>query len=181
MNARQAETVERLLEAGAAELRERGLDAMTIRTVAHRAGVSPATAYTYLASKDHLFAQLFLRHLQENPAPVPVAGEPAANLRAVVRSMADMLAGAPEVAAAATRALLGNDPDVARLRLRIGADYVDRFRRALGDEADPAALDTLTYLFSGAMLQAGMGLLGYAEMGERLEASVELLMAGRAV
>src|SRR6478672_388426 len=175
LNARQVETVERLLEAGTAELAERGLDAMTIRTVAHRAGVSPATAYTYLASKDHLFAQLFLRHLEANPAPEPVPGEPVANLRSVVRSMADMLAAAPEIAAAATRALLGSDPDVARLRLVIGADYLGRFQAALGDEEGEGVLDTLTFLFSGAMLQAGMGLLTYAEMGDRLEVSVQLL------
>ena len=179
LNPRQAETVQRLLDAGAAELRERGLDGMTIRTVAHRAGVSAATAYTYLASKDHLFAQLFLQHLQQNPAPEPLPDQPLANLQAVVRSMADMLAAAPEIAAAATRALLGSDPDVERLRLRVGADYVERFRAALADEAEPAVLDSLTYLFTGAMLQAGMGLLTYEEMGERLEASVELLMGGR--
>src|SRR4051812_8581240 len=163
LNARQAETVEKLLTAGAAELDEVGPEALTIRTVAHRAGVSPATAYTYLASKDHLFAQLFLRHLQADPAPEPVPGEPVANLQAVVRSMADMLAASPQIAAAATRALLGSDPDVARLRLVIGADYLARFQAALGDEAGEGLLDTLTFLFSGAMLQAGMGLLTYAE------------------
>ena len=179
LNARQVETVERLLEAGASELAERGLDAMTIRTVAHRAGVSPATAYTYLASRDHLFAQLFLRHLQANPAPAPVPGKPVANLRAVVRSMAEMLAAAPEIAAAATRALLGSDPDVAQLRVVIGADYVARFQAALGDEAEDGLLDTLTFLFSGAMLQAGMGFLSYAEMGDRLQTSVQLLMGER--
>ena len=168
----------RLLEAGSAELTERGLDAMTIRTVAHQAGVSPATAYTYLASKDHLLAQLFLRHLQAHPAPEPVPGESVANLRAVVRSMADMLASAPEIAAAATRALLGNDPDVARLRVQIGADYVARFESALGQQAVPEILDTLTFLFTGAMLQAGMGFLSYAEMGDRLETSVQQLVGG---
>ena len=66
LNARQAETVERLLAAGPEELRAVGHEALTIRTVAQRAGVSPATAYTYLASKNHLFAELFWRFLAED-------------------------------------------------------------------------------------------------------------------
>ena len=71
LNPRQAETVERLLVAGEAELDEVGPDALTIRTVAQRAGVSPATAYTYLASKHHLFAELFWRRLVTDPGPEP--------------------------------------------------------------------------------------------------------------
>ena len=69
LNARQAETVERLLAAGLEELRAVGHEALTIRTVATRAGVSPATAYTYLASKNHLFAELFWRFLAERRRP----------------------------------------------------------------------------------------------------------------
>jgi hypothetical protein len=65
------------------------------------------------------------------------------------------------------------------LRLVVGADYVARFEAALGGRAESAVLDTLTFLFSGAMLQAGMGFLSYAEMGDRLETSVQLLMGER--
>ena len=61
LNARQAETVEKLLAAAERELADSGTDALTIRTVAGRAGVSPATAYTYFGSKNHLFAELFHR------------------------------------------------------------------------------------------------------------------------
>ena len=63
VDGRRAETLERLLEAGAEELRAVGHEALTVRTVAARAGVSPATAYTYVASKNHLFAELFWRYL----------------------------------------------------------------------------------------------------------------------
>ena len=66
LNPRQVETVDRLFAAGLEELRAVGHEALTIRTVATRAGVSPATAYTYLASKNHLFAELFWQFLAED-------------------------------------------------------------------------------------------------------------------
>jgi hypothetical protein len=58
--------------------------------------------------------------------------------------MARMLAGRPAVAAAATQALLGSDPDVARLRLRIGREFNRRFEVALGERADGPLLEVLT-------------------------------------
>ena len=177
INARQAETVERLLVAGADELRAVGSEALTIRTVANRAGVSPATAYTYLASKNHLFAELFWRFLAEDDHE-PAGSTSTERLQSVTRHLADRLAGSPELAAAVTPALLGTDPDVDRLRLRIGATFVDRFRAALGDSADAAVLETLALAFSGALLQSGMGLMTYTEMGDRLDVVVAVIMKG---
>src|SRR6478735_333237 len=153
LNARQAETVEKLLAAGADELRAVGHDALTIRTVATRAQVSPATAYTYLASKNHLFAELFWRHLAEQQA---------------------------ELAAAATSALLSTDPNVERLRIQIGSEFIDRFTVALGDAAEPALVETLVLALSGALLQGGMGLLTYTEMGDRLDSVAAVIMKGNA-
>lgn len=179
LNARQAETVERLLVAGDEELRAVGHEALTVRTVAQRAGVSAATAYTYLASKNHLFAELFWRFLAEDET-APVGDEPVERLQSVTRHLALRLAGAPELAAAVTPALLGTDPDVERLRLRIGAEFVGRFRAALGEAADDAVVETVALAFSGALLQAGMGLMTYTEMGERLDAVVAVIMRGNA-
>jgi AcrR family transcriptional regulator len=177
INARQAETVERLLTAGAEELRTVGAEALTIRTVATRAGVSPATAYTYLASKNHLFAELFWRFLAADDHE-PRGSTPTKRLQSVTRHLADRLAGSPELAAAVTPALLGTDPDVERLRLRIGAVFVDHFRAALGGGADDAVVETLALAFSGALLQSGMGLMTYTEMGDRLDAVVAVIMKG---
>ena len=178
LHARQSETVERLLAAGDEELRTVGHDGLTIRTVASRAGVSPATAYTYFASRNHLFAELFLRGLVTDPGPEPTGASVVVRLQAVTRHMATLLADSPELAAAATLALLGSDPEVERLRLQIGAEFVERFRRAIGDDADPRVLETLVLAFSGALLQAGMGVITYTEMGERLDDVVAVVMAG---
>jgi AcrR family transcriptional regulator len=179
LNARQAETVDRLLRAGAEELRSVGVDALTIRTVALRAGVSTATAYTYFASKNHLFAELFWRALVSQPRPT-LEGTAVERLCGVTRQMAAMLAESPALAAGATSALLGTDPDVERLRLRIGTEFVARFREALGEDPDNDVLDALALAFSGAMLQAGMGLMTYTEMGERLDAVVAAILKGHA-
>jgi AcrR family transcriptional regulator len=177
---RQIETVERLLAAGAEELAEVGHDALTIRSVAARAGVSPATAYTYLASKNHLFAELFLRRLLDEPEADASGADPVARVQALTRAMAAMLASAPALAAAVTPALLGSDPDVARLRVRIGTEFLRRFGVALGRPADDDLVDALNLAFSGAMLQAGMGVLTYDELGNRLDTAAATILKGHA-
>ncbi|MCW2795788.1 MAG: hypothetical protein JWM79_1285 [Nocardioides sp.] len=178
LNPRQTETVDRLLQAGTEELRAVGVEALTIRTVALRAGVSAATAYTYLASKNHLFAELFWRALISEPRVEPAGDTAVERVCSVTRRMGAMLAESPELAAGATSALLGTDPDVERLRLRIGSEFVSRFRDALGAGADDALVDALALAFSGALLQAGMGLMTYTEMGERLDAVIAAIMKG---
>ncbi|MBU1801208.1 MAG: TetR/AcrR family transcriptional regulator [Actinobacteria bacterium] len=190
LRSRQAETLTKLLVAGGEELRSVGHEALTVRTVAARAGVSPATAYTYLASKNHLFAELFLGYLAEDAEHEASGADAVDRVRSVTRQMAQRLAAAPELAAAVTPALLSSDPDVERLRLRIGAEFVRRFSDALagdetGDEAgdgngdgDEELVEALTLAFSGALLQAGMGLLTYTEMGDRLDTVVATILRG---
>src|SRR3954451_4070830 len=105
LNARQAETVERLLDAAEQELADAGPDALTIRTVAGRAGVSPATAYTYFGSKNHLFAELFHRRvLLDHPVEI-VGRTPLQRVTSVTRHLATVLAAKPHLAAAANHAL----------------------------------------------------------------------------
>lgn len=184
LNARQRETVERLLAAGQEELREVGHEALTIRTVAVRAGVSPATAYTYLASKHHLFAELFLRHIAQDH-DVPVEGDTVTErVQFVSQGVVSRIVAEPELAAAVTPALLGSDADVDRLRLRIGGEFVSRFEAALrspeqpDEPVDAAVLEVLILTFSGALLQAGMGTMSYDEMAARLESAFAVILRG---
>src|SRR3569832_1504395 len=69
LNPRQAETVDRVVGAALDELKAVGYDALTVRSVAGRAAVAPATAYTYFSSKNHLIAEVFWRKLAERPRP----------------------------------------------------------------------------------------------------------------
>jgi len=181
VDGRRAETLEKLLEAGSEELRAVGHDALTVRSVAARAGVSPATAYTYVASKNHLFAELFWRYLDSDRPAVSGSGA-LERLRSTTRALAGQLAAAPELAAAVTPALLSSDPDVERLRLRIGGEFLDRFAESIGDDipadrVDPV-LETLVMAFSGALLQTGMGLITYAELADRLDPVVGTILEG---
>ena len=179
LNARQAETVEKLFAAARELLGEAGYDELTIRIIAARAGVSVATAYTYFSSKDHLFATLFWRHLADAETP-ELTGHAVERLQTTVRHLCEVISGSPALAAAASKSLLGGDPDVEQLRLTIGSHWIDLFRAALGSAADSTLLRTVTFTFAGALLEAGMGILDYADLGGQLEGSVALIMQGTA-
>lgn len=176
---RQAETVARLVETAHAVLVDGGYDGLTVRTVASAAGVAPATAYTYFASKDHLIAEVFWRRLREVPlAPVDPADPPAARVAAALRPVAEMLVDESPVSGAVTTAMLASDPEVKRVRDRIGAALQQRVTDALGGDADPAVVRLLGIVISGAMLQAGMGHLSYADLPGTLAEAADLLLDG---
>jgi len=172
LTAKQADTVDGLIDAALTELKSAGYDDLTVRTVARRAGVAPATAYTYFGSKDHLIAELFWRRLHALPAS-------ARNVSGALRQITGLLAEEPELAAAATVALLSAEPDVRHLRDRVGVEIRGRVAAALGAAADPKILRALDFAVSGAMLQAGMGHLPYAELPDRLAEVAALLLRGK--
>ena len=175
LSERQADTVRRLTEAAVEEVRENGYDGLTVRNAARRAGVGAATAYTYFASKDHLVAEVFWRRLAALPGPT-VDGRRSAATRvsSALRDLALHIAAEPELAAASTTAILAADPDVQRLRARIGVAFTQRLQHALGGDQDPAVVRTLNLALSGALLQAGMGYFSYTELADRMDEVVRL-------
>jgi AcrR family transcriptional regulator len=178
LNRRQAETVEKLAQAALEELREVGYDALTVRSVAGRARVAPATAYNYFSSKNHLVAEVFWRRLAARPRPEGTVGDPADRVIAVLEDLVRFLGEEPELAAAANPALLGPDPDVQHLRLRFGLEVQQRLADALGTEADPQVLNTLLMLWAGGLLEGGMGYLSYEQVGEQMSVAVRQIMGG---
>jgi AcrR family transcriptional regulator len=172
---RQARTVERLLEAATAELNDVGYPNLTVRGVARRAGVAPATAYTYFGSKEHLVAEVFWRRYQAQADSDAPDRSPAARAAAVLGDFA-MVADEPELAAASTVALLADDPEVRDLRQRIGAETHRRLVAALGPDADPVAVQTLLLATTGALLQAGTGHLAYDAVPALLTDAADLVL-----
>ena len=168
-----------LTEAAVAELIEVGYPALTVRTVAKRAGVAPATAYTYFGSKEHLVAEVFWRRFEgQEPQPLDRRRSAAARATEVLLDFALVVADETEVAAAVTVAMLADDAEVRELRSRIGLLLHRRLTDALGDDATPAAISTLELAISGALLQVGTGHLAYDAMPALLADVAALVLGG---
>lgn len=163
---RQARTVQGLTEAAVLELAETGHSGLAVRNVAKRAGVAPATAYTYFASKEHLIAEVFWRRFraQDSWAAARPTPDLAERVVAVLEGFALVVAAESELAAACTIAVLADDPDVRHLREQIGTELHRRLNAALGPDADPAVVATLQYATTGALLQVGTGHLSYDDL-----------------
>lgn len=174
----QAETVRRLTEAAREVLHEDGFEAMTVRMVAKRAGVAPATAYTYFSSKNHLVAELFWRMLVSSVPEPDHSLDITERAAAVLRDVALVVAGEEQLAGAVTVALLGSDPDVAHLRIRVGGFIRERLASSLGlpVDTDDERVELLEMLYSGALVRAGMGYQTYSDIADRLASAAKLLL-----
>ena len=129
--------MERLIAAAAEEAEERPYAEISVRTIARRAGVAPATAYTYFSGKDHLLAEVLWRRMQASPSLVDLTLPLPDRVADTVRTMGFGAMGSAAVAVCTT-ALLGDGPDVKRVRSRSGAEITRRLDAALGAGVDPA-------------------------------------------
>lgn len=177
--ARQARTLDLLLDAAAEEARLLGYDGMTVRAAARRAGVAPATAYTHFASKDHLLAEVMWREMRRlldvAPADRPTA---EARLTAELTHLGTFMADEPALAAAGATALLQPGPETSALRVRIGQATHDRLATALGPDADADVLTALDLLYTGALLWMGLGHLPPDQVPATLAAAGRLILGG---
>ncbi|CAN3130900.1 TetR family transcriptional regulator [Mycobacterium sp. smrl_JER01] len=176
-NRRQEETFRKVLAAGLDMLRESSYADLTVRAVAARAKVAPATAYTYFSSKNHLIAEIYLNLIGQVDYFTDVNDSRAVRVEKTLRSMALMVADEPEVAAACTTALLsGNDEAVRAVRERIGGEIHRRIRAAVGPDPDPRTLAALEMTFFGALVNAGSGAFTYHQIADRLSYVVGLIV-----
>lgn len=176
LSPRQAEVVAQLVQATANEVEEVGYAGLTVRSVARRAGVAPATAYNYFSSKDHLLAEVLWRGMQALPA---VEADPGSSVHdRVFESVRTMVLLATESAAlvdASTQALLSSNPDVKHLRDRIGSQIHRRLAAAVGPGADPLVVQVLETSFAGALLTAGTGHMSSMDIPEFVAAAAEMM------
>jgi AcrR family transcriptional regulator len=179
-NRRQEETFRKVLAAGLETLRETSYADLTMRAVAARAKVAPATAYTYFSSKNHLIAEVYLHLVQQVPYFTDVNDPMPVRVEKVLRHLALVVADEPEVGAACTTALLGGgtDPAVGTARDRIGAEIHRRIATAIGPGADPSTVSALEMAFFGALVQAASGQFTYHQIADRLAYVVSLILPG---
>ncbi|MDF3340030.1 TetR family transcriptional regulator [Mycolicibacterium septicum] len=177
-NRRQEETFRKVLTAGTEMLRESSYADLTVRAVAARAGVAPATAYTYFSSKNHLIAEMYLDLVSRCPYFTDVNDSRTTRVDKALRALTLVVADEPEVAAACTTALLGGgtDPAVRKVRDRIGAEIHKRIRSAVGPDADSRIVSALEMTFFGALVNAGSGAFTYHQIADRLTYVVGLVL-----
>jgi AcrR family transcriptional regulator len=176
-NRRQEETFRKVLAAGVEMLRESSYADLTVRAVAARAKVAPATAYTYFSSKNHLIAEVYLDLVSQVPYFTDVNDGTATRAEKALRALTLMIADEPEVAAACTTALLSsNDSAVHAVRDRIGAEIHRRIRSAMGPDADPRTVSALEMTYFGALVHAGSGVVSYRQIADRLSYVVGLIL-----
>lgn len=165
---RQEETVRKVVRAALDTLRESSYADLTVRGVAARAQVAPATAYTYFSSKNHLIAEVYLDLARQVPFFTDVNDPRLHRVQQALRSLALVVADEPEVAAACTTALLSNEAGVQAVRERIGAEIHKRIKSACGPGADARTVAVLEMSYFGALVQAGSGAFTYRQIADRL-------------
>jgi len=177
-NRRQEETFRKVLAAGIETLRENSYADLTVRAVAARAKVAPATAYTYFSSKNHLIAEVYLDLVQRVPYFTDVNEPMQTRVDKALRHLALVVADEPEVAAACTTALLsgGADPAVRSARDRIGIEIHRRITSAIGPDADARTVSALEMTFFGALVNAASGAFTYHQIADRLGYVVGLIL-----
>jgi AcrR family transcriptional regulator len=179
LSPRQAEVVVQLVRATEEEVEDFGYAGLTVRSVARRAGVAPATAYNYFSSKDHLLAEVLWRRMQGLP-PVDADRRRTVGHRVAeaVRAMVVFTTESPALVDACTVALLSPHPDVKHLRDRIGAQIHRRLAAAVGPGVDPMVVPVLETSFSGSLLIAGMGHMSSLDIPELVAGAATLMLGG---
>ena len=168
--------MERLVAAAADEAEDRRTARSRCGRSPSRAGVAPATAYTYFSGKDHLLAEVLWRGMQSSLHLVDVNQPVQERVAETVRTMGFDTMATPAVAVCTT-ALLADGPDVMRVRSRIGAEISRRLASALGPGFDPAVRNVLTVTYTGALLSAGMGHLSFDAVPAVMVEAVGLMTA----
>jgi AcrR family transcriptional regulator len=175
---RQEGTYHRVLDAAVELLRETRYSELTVRAIAARAEVSPATAYNYFKSKNGLIAEVYLRLVRTVPLFVDVNQTTHERVTQEIHALAMLGAEEPEVAAATTTALMGDEEELKPVREQIGIEVRRRLTAALGPGAPITVLSTVEYVFYGAMVRAGTGTMSYDAVGRHLDGVIELILQG---
>jgi AcrR family transcriptional regulator len=174
--ARQGDTARRVLDAAIDLLHEQPRVGLTMRAVAARASVPTATAYNYFSSKNALIAEAYLEMLRTVRPCTDPALSPAARVTVVLHRIATLVAEDSEMAATCAIVTLANEPDLAWTRTEIEHRIHRLVSSALGPKAPRGIASTLMLAYAGALLHLGIGVRPRAQLTDRLEKAVALIV-----
>jgi AcrR family transcriptional regulator len=173
LSTRQNTTVTALLDAGTAEIREHGYEKVTMRGIAGRAGVTHTTAYTYFTSKEHLVSEIHWRQMRSLPPAQAFEGASLwERVQLAFEAATAVLAAERELSRGVLVAILGDDPEIRRVREQVGKELAQRLTTALAPAEDPELVETLLIAYSGATTVVGTGSQDYASVMRRLHTVV---------
>jgi AcrR family transcriptional regulator len=154
-----------------------------MRDIAGKAGVSTATAYTYFASKEHVYAEVYLagvHTLTDRLRARPPRGATAADrVASVFRRAVEGAADTGGVVEATAIALASSDPAVASVRPRADDAFDEWMTIALAGAriSDRAAtVQALQLMMFAAFVAVAHGRLTMAEVGRLLDLAVRRMV-----
>jgi AcrR family transcriptional regulator len=179
----QVERRRRVVEVATGLADEGGYDAVVMKEVAERSGVSLATLYRWFASKDQLLTEVLLAwggELSEVLAPdPPTAGDAAARLGVVFRRVMETAASRPRLAEAIVAAVLAVEPAVIDAQADFHAMVVAWIDVAIGADEIPDRDDVVGVLELVAfamIIQLVAGSETAASAAARIETAARLLI-----
>ena len=172
-----------LLSVAREMIRAEGADALTLGTLADRAGITKPVVYEHFGDRSGLFAALYRQFDERQDASLETA---LANARPDVDGVVDVIAAsyiacarAEGVEMAGVVAALQGTPVLARIRQESVVAYVERCRGALArvigaENIDPIALEAA---FASADVLAVAVLASRIDEGDAHETLVRILLA----
>jgi AcrR family transcriptional regulator len=179
----QRARLERLRQAARSLASEGGYAAVTMRSVAHRAGVGPATVYRYFSSKDHLIADVHAERsldvLADLAARPPRHKRASDRVAAVFHRLLAATAEDPQFAAAGVAAINSADPAASLPEFWNQNMMASYLHLALGDEpvGDRAALgELLGHVFFSLMCGLSTGRMSLAQANASMDRAIALAL-----
>jgi AcrR family transcriptional regulator len=186
LSATQSATRRRLLDAARELAIEGGYEAVGIRQVAARAGVSAPTAYLYFSSKDHLLVDVLVDlvgQTTESLSSRPRRGRsPVDRAVATLRRAVHNVEQAPNLYVAVTRAYISGSPEVAHARVAMESSTRRWVDLALG-ESEIGDRDAIVRILEAVLFANMVGLVtggrGPGDIADELELAARTLLERR--
>ncbi len=174
--ARVVEVATELADAG-------GYEAVVMKEVAERSGVSLATLYRWFASKDHLLTEVLLHwggELSEVLSIVPPdSPDPVVRIGAVLSQVMATAASRPRLASAIVAAVLAVEPAVIDAQADFHRMVVTWIDIAIGEPRIPnqdEIVGVLELVCFAVIIQLVAGAESAVSAGKRLETAARLLI-----